>query len=727
MKKNIFLFIILSCLVINNLSGQYWSTLGEGLGYPEWRLVPADGPTDGTDAPVTGPPIASFCIYNDELYAAGFFDYADGQPAANIAKWNGTNWQAIPGIYTAGGGSSFDSWVNALLVYNGELYVAGRFTNAGDIETNNIAKWNGTTWSPVGEGLGSYGYGVSSLAVYNGELYAGGYFNNAGNLQVNNIAKWNGTNWSAAGAGIDLYSDPFLQATVSSLVVYNGELYAGGYFDTSGTGTFNNIVKWNGINWSQAGTGINEYVFAIAAYNGELYAGGNFTSLKKLDGTNWTPLTSPVNGSVYSLSVYNGSLIAGGYFDTAGVAPANYIAKWNGNNWSSIGKGLNGGALSLISYNGSLYAGGSFSSAGNVWANRVAKWTEQCISVPAQPANIIGKESACQGGRVAYYIIPVTDAADFTWTLPAGWQGTSISNRIVTLAGTSGGIISVTANNPCGSSAPQTITVTAFDTVPSEIDSIYGNNSVCEKTTQTYFVNPAQSVTSYTWTLPNGWSGNSATNTITTTAGTSGGTISVVAKNNCGWSKPRTLVININRNSIPPLSGDINGSTQVITNQPYSYSINSTSGANNYNWSVSGGGIISSGQNSNTITVNFQLPGTYVLSVNASNSCGVSSDKTITIKASVPGTPPIDDSYEIKLLPNISSGKFYVLAKKSRDKIINIEVMNMAGQKIYYSGKLQGSDNFSHLLDLNKAVAGFYIVKISVDQKTYIKKIIKTE
>ncbi|MCC6448134.1 MAG: hypothetical protein IT215_05550, partial [Chitinophagaceae bacterium] len=44
--------------------------------------------------------------------------------------------------------------------------------------------------------------------------------------------------------------------------------------------------------------------------------------------------------------------------------------------------------------------------------------------------------------------------------------------------------------------------------------SIVGNNIVCEGSTNTYSVTPIPEATSYTWTLPNGWTGMSTTNTI---------------------------------------------------------------------------------------------------------------------------------------------------------------------------------------------------------------------
>ena len=92
-------------------------------------------------------------MYNGELYAAGYFDFADG-PANNIVKWNGTNWSAVgTGIDYAWA----ENWVYALIVYNGELYAGGHFMSAGGNQVNNIAKWNGTEWSAVGTRLGSNG------------------------------------------------------------------------------------------------------------------------------------------------------------------------------------------------------------------------------------------------------------------------------------------------------------------------------------------------------------------------------------------------------------------------------------------------------------------------------------------------------------------------------------------------------------------------------------------
>jgi hypothetical protein len=65
---------------------------------------------------------------------------------------------------------------------------------------------NAQSWSPVGPGIGSSSYhSIKSFASYNGELYVGGYFTTAGGIPANNIAKWNGNSWSAGNIRRNYY------------------------------------------------------------------------------------------------------------------------------------------------------------------------------------------------------------------------------------------------------------------------------------------------------------------------------------------------------------------------------------------------------------------------------------------------------------------------------------------------------------------------------------------
>ena len=736
MRHIILSIIVFICLAKNNATAQYWSAVGKGIGYLT-TVQNSEGAVDGYDLPFMGEPVASLCEYKGELYAAGFIDHLPdlGVNVNNIVKWNGTNWSTVgTGIDYAWG----EHWVNALIVYNGDLYAGGHFTYVGGQQMNNIAKWNGTEWSPVGAGLGTYGYAVSSLAIYNGELYAGGHFYNSGGTPLNNIAKWNGTEWSAVGTGIKVYTDDYFSGSVSSLAAYNGSLYAGGSFDTAGSIRANNLARWDGNNWSPVGTGVtseaNDYgarafVSSLTVHDGGLYVGGDFDTasgiqvknIAKWDETNWTSLASGIDGYITSLSSYDGHLIVGGFFDTVANVAANCITKWNGVDWSSFGKGMDNGVSCLATFSGVLYAGGYFKNAGNIWANQIAKWTSQCNSAPPQPEPIIEWGTACKNQYAGYYINPVTDASDFTWTLPPGWTGNSISNRITVLAGTNAGIISVTANNPCGSSIPRTIPITPLDTVPLVIDAINGNSSVCANSIQTYFVNPVQTATNYFWILPSGWSGGSTTNTLTATTGANGGIISVRARNRCSSSNAQTISVTINPTLQP---GVITGSSSVYAGQTVNYSINQVTNATGYTWYLNGGGTIISGQNTNSIVISWQTPGSYMLSATASNTCGNSPNQTLRITVSIAtGVSNPGNSFEIKLLPNPSSGEIYLKAKEVQNKLIRVDITNSIGQKVYQSGPMMGANSYTQLINLDKMPPGIYAVKIIIDDKVYVRRI----
>ena len=77
--------------------------------------------------------------------------------------------------------------LQSLLVPDGNLYAGGGFSTAGGVSTSCIAKWNGTTWSPLGSGLSNQ---CRTIALNNCDLYAGGDFTTAGGVSANYIASY---------------------------------------------------------------------------------------------------------------------------------------------------------------------------------------------------------------------------------------------------------------------------------------------------------------------------------------------------------------------------------------------------------------------------------------------------------------------------------------------------------------------------------------------------------
>jgi hypothetical protein len=322
---------------------------------------------------------------NGDLYAGGSFFDAGDAPANDIAKWDGKAWSAL-GLGAAWGNVWGGVYALAFET-NGNLYVGGNFTIAGGVAANNIAKWDGSSWSALGSGIGDESSAVGALAFdANGNLYAGGGFSSAGGVSADNIAKWDGIAWSALGSGVDGY--------VSALAFdSDGDLCAGEWSFTAAKHWAGNVAKWDGGAWSNLGSGMNNGPYQMVSVNalvsdgnGNLYAGGAFSeaggvsvnNIAKWDGSSWSALSSGIgndDSAVGALALdAKGNLWAGGGFSTAGGASANNIAKWDGIAWSALGSGVDGGVSALaFDTSGNLYLGGAFTSAGTNVSVNVAK------------------------------------------------------------------------------------------------------------------------------------------------------------------------------------------------------------------------------------------------------------------------------------------------------------------------------------------------------------------
>jgi hypothetical protein len=215
---------------------------------------------------------------------------------------------------------------------------------------------------------------VTGLAVIGSDVYACGTFGIAGTDHFR-LARWDGTNWSDVGTGVNNQVDDF--------AVDGTDLYASGFFTVAGGVDANRIARWDGTNWSALGTGFTgATISALTMWNGDLYAAGSFTAaggvaanrIARWDGTAWSPLGDGLNNSVYALAADAGGLYAAGNFTASGATALNRIARWDGSAWTPLGAGLNNITTALFAADGNLYASGSFTTAGSVNANRIARW-----------------------------------------------------------------------------------------------------------------------------------------------------------------------------------------------------------------------------------------------------------------------------------------------------------------------------------------------------------------
>jgi len=276
----------------------------------------------------------------------------------HVAIWNGSTWLRLGVGFTVLPGARVLAIAAAP---NGDVIVAGSFATGGAPGANSIARWNGSSWLPLGSGF-PYDAGnppLNAVAVMaNGDVIAGGTFSAAGGVPANNIARWNGVAWSSLGAG-------FPNRVQALLALPNGDLIA--------AGDFGYIARWNGVAWSNIGNGLSSVTSLALAPNGDVIAGGYFSGgVRRYDGTTWSPMGTGVGTGVHAVAVMpNGDVVVGGTFGT----PASCIARWNGSAWLPLGTGTNYQVMGLaVLPNGDLFAVGMFTSAGGVLANGVARW-----------------------------------------------------------------------------------------------------------------------------------------------------------------------------------------------------------------------------------------------------------------------------------------------------------------------------------------------------------------
>lgn len=185
------------------------------------------------------------------------------------------------------------------------------------------------------------------------------------------------------------------------------------------------------------------------------------------------------------------------------------------------------------------------------------------------------------------------------------------------------------------------VKVTHTCTSPSNISSASysGPQTVCSGDSKVYSVLPVTGATSYTWTLPSGWTGTSTSNSITATVGSSGGEVKVKANNTCGSSNLATKQVTVN--NIPAVPGTITGSTTICENTTQTYSITPVSGATNYTWTFPSDWSYTGSSTSASINAIIGS-NSGAVKVKAKNACGNSIDKVIQVNVGgIPAVPGV--------------------------------------------------------------------------------------
>jgi len=191
--------------------------------------------------------------------------------------------------------------------------------------------------------VGAAVYGI--IEGPNGTIYLCGGFANVGDAAGDGIVSYDPTadTWTSLGApAIDVGGTERMRDMAFDS---SGNLYVVGLFaDVAGVANTGYIAKWNGTAW--------------AAVGGVPAVGAGYPSNIVIDSQ-------------------DNIIISGSFTNFAGVAAADYLARWNGTAWADLGSGTQSGNVVALAITGNdtLYLGGSFTDqGGNTDCDYVCSW-----------------------------------------------------------------------------------------------------------------------------------------------------------------------------------------------------------------------------------------------------------------------------------------------------------------------------------------------------------------
>jgi len=247
----------------------------------------------------------------------------------------------------------------------------------------------------------------------------------------------------------------------------------------------------------------------------------------------------------------------------------------------------------------------------------------------------------------------------------------------------------------CGSVTSNVVTKTI---TPAEVvtASINDPGQVCAGTTLTYNATASTTGTgtlSYSWSLgaiPIGT--NSSTFTYIPTIADNNKILRVVVttSNGCNAGPATSNIVSLNINPCGSFSTSITGPNPVISGQQNAvYSVANQTGFT-YTWSIIGGSIVS-GQNTNSVTVDWDAPASnafarttsslYSISVVEKNTTNQTKTTIATINTLTTGTALSQAQADINVFPNPTTGSFNIEMPESGVDV-TYEILDLTGHSV---------------------------------------------
>lgn len=260
--------------------------------------------------------------------------------------------------------------------------------------------------------------------------------------------------------------------------------------------------------------------------------------------------------------------------------------------------------------------------------------------LPDPAGTIAGNAAVCQtSAGVVYTVGAINLATNYVWTVPAGAtivSGNGTNSIVVDFDATAvSGNITVYGSSACGDGTPSSLAVTVS---ARPLPVISGSAIACIGGTDHVYTTAA-GMTAYNWTVSAGGTitAGTGTNAITvtwTTLGAKTVTVNYANAGGCTALVAGTFSVNVNAVPSPTIAGVSEvcaGATDVV--------YTTEAGFNAYEWTISYGGTITSGLNTNEVSVTWATAGSRTISVNYNNALGCNANAPTDYDVTVLSVP----------------------------------------------------------------------------------------
>lgn len=234
--------------------------------------------------------------------------------------------------------------------------------------------------------------------------------------------------------------------------------------------------------------------------------------------------------------------------------------------------------------------------------------------------------SICAGASSQLLATPLGGVSPYTfvWTPVTGLSNPNIANPVASPVVTTW--YHVTMTDAASHIAADSVLVSIIP-APSSPGSISGPAVICRDSIANYSITTVPNATSYSWTVPAGAQilGGQNTTSISIQWGNTGGSVSVIAGNQCGNSNPSVLAVSVIGPPAQPVA--IKGPADVCSGITVSFSVDPVANATSYLWTVPADVILLTGQGTDSISVTWGAVAGEVSAV-AMNNCGAGTAKS---------------------------------------------------------------------------------------------------